>query len=274
MKISTFVFVVIAMIVLSGSVQARATELINIQFQALYYVPVPVPAYTGKAVIGTNNDVWNQLTTENGTRSSLLNSSGISTAATISWEGSGLFAGYNSSDANGFASGPQNVLMNSYLYSSQGSGIKSILIGGLKPKASYNLYIYTEGDHLSNGRNLHVSINGGETQITTSPDDHDVSTFILNQNYLHLSGVTNYGGDLSLTYQGVGENLTGYKEGEANINAIQLLLPSAASPISGPVPISGPAPNPGPVPEPASIILFGTGVVSLISSRLRRKKAA
>jgi hypothetical protein len=257
MKNITFALIVFALLVLNGSIQARASELINIQFQSLYYVPTPVPAYTGKGVIGGNNDIWNQLINEHGTKNGLLNASGVITPATITWEGSGLFAGYNSWDQNGFASGPQNVLMNSYLYSIPHTGIKSISFGGLTPNTIYDLFLYTEGDLLSNGRNLSISIVGGVSQVTTMGNDHDVSTFIQGQNFLVLPGVTDPSGGLSFTYTGVGENVTGYKEGEANINAIQLALRTPPS---------------NPVPEPTSIILFGTGIAGWIGSRLRKKK--
>ncbi len=235
--------IAISMVLLPGPVRAVAAELINIQFQSSSQ---GVPAYTGGAVIGGAGDQWNQLTSANATIA-LSNStgSGSSTGATLSWSGSGLFAGYNNSYTNSFGGGTYDALMNSYLYLLGGTTevpqvAQTISFNHLAGNTTYDLYIYTEGAGDAVGRNLSININGN-TITTNHASLSNVGTFVQGENYLKVTGTTDSNGYLSLTYSGVGTGNTGGKPGEADINGIQLMQPS------------------GSVPEPSTVVLLGIG---------------
>ncbi len=253
-----FAWVAFAMLLLIGSAQATAAELINIQFQSTGPYNPEAPAYTGAAVIGGAGDAWNHITAASGTDVSLRNSKGgtAGTGATMSWGGSGLFSGYNNSYSNSFGGGTYDALMNSYLYLSGGTEAvpqvaQTISFNQLAANTSYDLYVYTEGAHDAAGRNLSITINGNTITTTHASGTTNTGTFVEGENYIKFTGVASNSGALSFTYKGVGLGNTGGKPGEANINGIQLRQPSQT------------------VPEPSTFVLMGIGGM-LIAFRLKK----
>ena len=250
--------VAFALCLLIGPVQAAAVELINIQFQSSSQ---SVPAYNGGAVIGGAGDTWNGITSPGGTNIALKNSTGSlsSTGATMSWDGSGLFAGYHNGYTNAFGGGSYDPLMNSYIYLLGGSiavpqVARTISFNNLAGNTTYDLYVYTEGAGDAVGRNLSIKINGN-TITTDHASLSNRGTFVEGENYLKVTGTTDSNGYLSFTYSGVGTGNTGGKPGEADINGIQLRQPSES------------------VPEPSTYVLTGIGGL-LIALRLKRYSCA
>ncbi len=253
----------LVLVLLIGPAQAHAVELINIQFQSTGQWNPNAPAYSGAAVIGSAGDQWNHITDGSGTNFSLSNSTGSvsSTGATMSWASTGLFGGYNATpphtggdDSNAFGGGTYDALMNSYLYLTADQAPKTISFKSLAASTSYDLYVYTEGDNMSAGRNLSININNN-TIRTDHASLSNIGTFVQGENYIKFTGVTDGSGDLSFTYQGIGSETVNGKAGEANINGIQLRQPS------------------GSVPEPSTYVLMGIGGL-LVVLRLKRYSCA
>jgi hypothetical protein len=121
-----------------------------------------------------------------------------------------------------------------------------IAFSGLAPNASYNLYIYTQGDTNGSGRELDVSVNGG-ADVITSAGIASLDHFVEGTNYLHLTGTANPSGVVDIAYSAV-STLNG-GTGEADINGMQLVST---------------------VPEPSSLALFGVGALACMRRSRRR----
>ena len=190
-------------VALLGVQSARAsTTLYDIQFSLLG----SGIQQTGAAVIGQAGDYWNFITTASGT-ASLLDSGNNSSSVSFSWAGSGTY-----SFSSSFGGGDAN-LMGGYIFASSSQGMS---FSGLPANRQYALYIYTQGDSASGGRELQVTVNG--TTYTAAPADASATTFIAGQNYLSITGVTDGSGNLQFT--------NNYAVGEADINGIQLSVAS------------------------------------------------
>ena len=185
---------------------ASAQSLIDIQFNS--------PGYqqTGAAVIGQSGDYWNLLTAYSGT-SSLMDSQDASSGISFTWAAHGLQGG---SSSDGFSGGSYANLMGGYIYNLISNGSQTMSFANLSADASYTLYIYTQGDSVSGGRETSVTDSG--TTYTTTPTDATASTFIAGQNYLEITGTTDGSGNLQFTYQAA--------VNEADINGIQLSINS------------------------------------------------
>ena len=226
-----------AMVLLIGPLQAKA-ELINIQFQSSGF------AFSGPAADPLLGGTWNQLTTGgNGTSGLLANSTGGTTAASVTWTGGGI---WNRPNGFGSPAAGSSALMTSYLYN-VGTGSQTITFDNLQHDTTYKLYIYTQPDNSydAGGRQLTVSVNGGATQ-TATPSSTTASTYIPGQNYLAVTGTTNSIGQLQITYNGGGIG----PKNEADINGIQLYS--------------------APAPEPSTYVLMGIGGLLVASFRLKR----
>jgi hypothetical protein len=126
----------------------------------------------------------------------LLDTTGDATSVSMSWMGDGLcWAG---GAADGFGTTSYADLMAGYLYSTAPDSEHTITIQDLVPSDPYELYIYTQGDAASAGRELYVYANGVEA--TTTATDGRASTFIAGQNYLDLSVTADATGDLTVSY--------------------------------------------------------------------------
>ena len=206
-----------------------AQSLINVQFNTSGH------QQTGAAVIGQSGDYWNLLTTGSG-ESSLMDSQDASSGVSFTWAAQGLEGGGVFSD--GYSGGSYANLMGGYLYN--GSGSQTMSFANLPADDSYTLYIYTQGDSGSSGREASVTDSG--TTYTTIPTVATANTFIAGQNYLEITGVTDGSGNLQFTYQAAVD--------EADINGIQLSITS--------------------VPEPSMLALAGLGGLGLLLFRQRK----
>lgn len=142
----------------------------------------------------------------------------------------------------GFDSTAYRNLMKTYLYATSPTNDYTIAFSGLNALSQYGLYIYSQGDSASDNRRLGVTVNG--VTYTTTAAVATASTFIENQNYLHVTGTADASGNLMITYRRVA--------GEANINGMQIETMN--------------------VPEPASILLLGIG--GMVYGALRRREAS
>jgi hypothetical protein len=162
----------------------------------------------GAAVVGQAGDYWNFLTSASGT-ATLQDSSNQLSGVSLSWSGSGVYSFGGSSFG-----GADNYLMGGYLYTTTSSA-QTVSFSGLPANQPCALYIYTQGDSASGGRQLQVTIGGNS--YTAASGDGNATTFVAGQNYLSITSVTDGSGNLSFTYTYAAEN-------EADINGIQLEL--------------------------------------------------
>jgi hypothetical protein len=217
---------------LGAAATASAQSLIDIQFNS-------DTQQTGAAVIGQSGDYWNQLTTDSGT-SSLLDSQGASSGVSFTWASSGIY-----SPSSSFGGGDAS-LMGGYVINYIFDGSQTMSFANLSADASYTLYIYTQGDSYSNGRETSVTVSG--TTYTTTPTDATATTFIAGQNYLEITGTTDGSGNLQFTYQAPVDEANG---NQADINGIQLSITS--------------------VPEPSTLALAALGGLGMLWQLRRRK---
>jgi hypothetical protein len=211
--------------------------LINID----YVDPWSLKTFRGEAIAGTSGDYWNMVTDYSGEAVlNLKNSQENTTTVSISTQVQMAPNPFNS--GSGFSGTTNENLMNSFIFSNDGA-TRTITFGGLNADSSYALYLYTQGDDLSSGDKLGVSVNG--VSYVTDLSDGSASSFIMNQNYLQIDALTDSAGNLVINYWRVA--------GQANINGIQLSSP---------------------VPEPASIVLLGVGSIAVAMAKRRKSLVA
>ncbi len=199
----------------------------------------------GPGVVGAAGDYWNPSAfAVSGL--SLRDSRNNPTGVTFSNSGSG--GEFTAFGTWGFQNTVYANLMKGYLFSadSSESSPNTFTFDGLDSSKKYSLYIYSQGDSATGGRQLGVRVDG--TTLVASPSDDTASTFIANQNYLLFSNISPVAGQI----QGDWWRVTS----EANINGMQLLETN------------------GEVPEPTSaaiaLLFLGGGALR----RLRRKSQA
>ena len=245
-KIILVLVAVISCLLLNVTAQAAQGELININFGINYNGL----GGAGRLVSDPSaTQIWNNITDDQinlgqeppYTTSTLVNSQGTAThGATMTWNADG----YSSltDKYNGFTGTAYQELMRNYIWTYGGDFTLSF--SGLDA-GTYQLYVYTQGDKLSNGETLNLSVNGVDT--TASGSDGTLNHFVLGQNYLTTTLTTDSSGNVSFDYSGL-DNMAG-------INGLQLFQTSAA-----------------PVPEPASMVLIGIG--GLLAAFRRFSKSA
>lgn len=227
------------LLLLSGlfcSDQAFA-QLINID----YVDPWSLKTFRGEAVAGTSGDYWNMVTDYSGgavlnLKDRQENTTTVSISTQVQMAPNPFYSG------SGFSGTTNENLMNSFIFSNDGA-TRSITFGGLNADSSYVLYLYTQGDDLSSGDKLGVSVNS--VSYVTGQSDGSASSFIVNQNYLQIDALTDSAGNLVINYWRVA--------GQANINGIQLSSP---------------------IPEPASIVLLGFGGIAVAMLKRRTELVA
>jgi hypothetical protein len=107
----------------------------------------------------------------------------------------------------------------SFLPATGPNGIQ-INFSGLTPGQSYDLYLYTQGDNNSPGRNADFSINSAPTILTHQSGNPN--TFVLGNNYAFATVVADSIGQLNLSSIPTGT--------EVDINGLQLV-----STVPGPI---------------------------------------
>jgi len=206
------------------SAEARAAAILNVQFGNQNGT-----AYTGAAVVGTAGDYWNFLNHGNGTNVALEDSASDATSMTLTWQGGDATAPFD----YGFEFTAYADLMAGYLYN---TSLQVMNVDGLTPDTSYDLYIYTQGDSASDGREIQVSVNGG-SDYSTGPTVSSASTFILGQNYLDIAVTSDGSGQLSIATT---------PTLEADINGFQLVQTDSAT------------------PEPSTLGLLAAGLAGMV----------
>lgn len=200
-------------------------------------------AYSGAIMIGSDSDYINLRRDPDVIKASLRSSSGASTGVTVSYTSQGVGVAPDQPGAFGFYGTSYADLMQGYIYAYDGVA-RDITFEGLAASSAYSIYVYTQGDSAATDRQLTITTNG--TTYTSLPSVATASTFVENQNYLALTGISDAQGVLTLTYN--------FAAGEANINAIQIQGPAA-------------------VPEPSTSLLLGVAVVAGLGL-LRRRRIA
>ncbi|MGO9257566.1 MAG: PEP-CTERM sorting domain-containing protein [Bryobacteraceae bacterium] len=146
----------------------------------------------------------------------LADTGGNSTGVTLTFN-DGI---YTNCCGDGFSATPYAALMGSYLYDGASN---TMTVAGLAPDATFDLYIYTQGDIASNGRAIEVDANG--VIADSAPTDATASTFILGQNYLDLAVTADVNGLLTINYSTLA--------GESDINGFQLVQTGSEAPEPG-----------------------------------------
>jgi hypothetical protein len=227
---------VFGLALLGAAASAPAQSLFDVQFNTSGH------QQTGAAVTGQSGDYWNLLTTDSGT-SSLMDSQDASSGVSFTWASQGLEGSGDYS--SGFSGGSYANLMGGYIYTASPSH-NNMSFANLPADASYTLYIYTQGDEASGGRQLGVvdesAFYGSGPVYVTTPTDATANTFIAGQNYVEITGTTDGSGNLPFSY--------GYETTEGDINGMQLIITS--------------------VPEPSTLALAGLGGLSLLLFRRRK----
>lgn len=205
--------------------------------------------YTGAAVIGEATDIWNTIglgrdTSGGGiiqTNNNLVDVKGDNTGVSVVTTGVASDTG-GWSGSYGFDVTPYAGLMNGYLFTNGSNPTDSygtITFSGLSASTPYDVYLYSQGDSATGGRQLGVTVNG--TSYTTYSSVADASAFIEGQNYLLIHATTDASGDLAIGYNQAAL--------EANINGIQIAA----------------------VPEPGTIVLLGVGGLAVAALKKRKE---
>jgi hypothetical protein len=222
---------------------ARA-DLIDVQFAGAFSYNCPGGGNScsnaqqaGAAYVGSAGDQWNYNKTASGS-GSLIDASGASSGLSINYSSDAPYSPYtDGTNKNNFATTSYANLYGGYI-ATTGNGI-SITLSGLYAGEAYNLYVYSEQDGTgSSGRSARITANG----VSAVDTQDGAGTFILNANYVLLSGTANASGQVVINVANL--------NGEADINGLQLQT----------------------LPEPASLSIFGAGLAGLGWVRRRRKR--
>ncbi|MTV37646.1 PEP-CTERM sorting domain-containing protein [Duganella radicis] len=202
-------------------------------------IPGTNPPQTGAALIGAAGDYWNNYAVAALSNQALKDSGGNGTGATLTFTSEGA---YSANPAHTrFTGQPAENLMGGYLWSYDSQTSVRATISGLSAGHAYELYVYTQGDDGSWGRQISFNVNGEvQTSAQTNAD-----TFVLNNNYLIFHVLADSSGVIDIAQVAM--------VGEGNLNGFQLLA--------------------APVPEPSSGLML-LGGLGLLAAHLRRSRTA
>jgi hypothetical protein len=233
---------------LAGSVLAVGLQTAALAQTGLinfYADPSGTTAVTGPAVVGNSGDVWNGLTSANGTISDAVNSLGAASGVSLTQSGAG-----GSSDVmqnNGQTSATALLESSYWNLSYWGNGPITTTITGLTPDTDYDLYVYMTGRGAGSGGTA-TWVDGTGTTIVGTTDctaNTQEASFNLGENYALLVGESDGTGKIVFAE-------TADPSGDAAWawNGLQIEAGSA-------------------VPEPGTIALGMMGAAALL---LRRRK--
>jgi hypothetical protein len=191
---------------------------------------------------------WNNAAGAGGTSNGLVNQSGVSTSASVTWHADNTW-GSKTGTSDG-----DHKLYNGYL-DATGTSATTVAVSGLHAAGftgTYSVLVYYTGDSVGAGRSGAYTINGitetgldntgfNGTYIQAIPGNDN------NGNYLLFEGLT---GD-SFTLSATPLNTSGTNR--SPVNAIQIAT--------------------GTVPEPTSLALAGIGLLSALGYSWKRRKA-
>jgi hypothetical protein len=241
---------------------------VNIDFQPNINDPsVAVNTYTvnysGTAAAPDAGTVWNSLLANNpapavfigqpgyydevggavSNYSDLVDSNGNATPYDISFDAAGSFAvDNNAPNMPNIATNAQG-LMRDYLIAFRDGGLggpRTVTLSGLPVGQQYRLYLYGEGDNLSNDRQTNFDANG--VLGSTVGDAPANSPLTLGSDYVVLKNVyPNANGEIVIKYSANGTP-------EGPFNGLQLTT----------------------IPEPATFVLVGLAGLGLLANRRKR----
>ncbi|RXK85152.1 PEP-CTERM sorting domain-containing protein [Chlorobaculum sp. 24CR] len=211
------------------------------------YTSIGGGGYTGAAEIGKAGDTWNTIglgrsTSIDNTTSNLFDVNGDATGVSVRTTGTADDIGgwvATGGDVNGFHGTSYEGLMDGYLFAYGATAGGTITFSGLSAGTPYDVYLYSEGDSATDGRQLGVTVNG--SYYTTSPSVAVADSFIAGQNYLLIHATTDAIGNLAIGYNQAAL--------EANINGVQIAA----------------------VPEPGTIVLLGVGGLAVAALKKRKE---
>ncbi len=232
---------------LAACASAHAEMLIDVNFTSAYNMATPVTA-SGAAAIGAAGDLWNGVPGDPGAGMgiALTDTTGAATGVSLAFQSQGSF----NLAANGETSpSPNPALTSQYLFDIgvAAPGTIGLTLSGLVAGASYDLYVYSQGDPSSLSRSAEITANGvGPAAVSA---DGTAASFSAGVNYApFLSLAADASGVIQIN--AVSTGTTG--GGEVDINGLQL---RAAA-----------------VPEPSSLMLCGVGLALGLASAHRRHR--
>lgn len=219
--------------------RAAFGSLIDVQFasdgQFPGYVWATGQPYTGAAIVGSAGDYWNPVLisfAEDETQQvPLLDSAQATTPAQLLVTHAGGWSDDNQAPVQPFANTPVAALMRQYAFSHT-TGLFQVT--NLTP-GTYDLYLYSAGDHDGQTRVTDITVNG--IQGSVGPNN-SADSLVEGVNYLHFQPVVADDGLLTIFFNGTVADLTGT---QGDINGFQLSYapePSAVC-LLGLLPVAG-----------------------------------
>jgi hypothetical protein len=170
------------------------------------------PLYIGLGAAPDSGTVWNQVVnSESGGTGSLVDSLGVATTVSLSFDVISQFNTGSNTEGERGPGGALNPLMQDYLFSPT---LKNFTIGGLTPGASYDLYLYGQGDV----NNQETTFTLGGQPLTTSFDSAIGGNGVLIEGIEYVafrSILASPLGELAFSMTGVGN--------DGGFNGLQLL---------------------------------------------------
>lgn len=164
-------------IVLSSLVipsQAAASSIISLNFASGAASDYPMTSAMTAGVIPAAN--WNNLVGSTGSGTNLLDSTGITTIAAVTWtcDGCGQIWSFSGTDA----------IMETYLDYHDASITEAVTVSGLPANSSFDVYVYFDGSNPVSSRSAGYTIDS-QTYWTT-----DVAGSDFDDTFIQASGVT------------------------------------------------------------------------------------
>ncbi len=197
---------------------AAQTTIYNFEVQGSGGGGGSTALYNGNGALAGAGNVWNVVNTP---ITNANDSNGGASGVGFNLDYRGSYTSPNSFTTND----PQELLSN-FAYTS-GAGTRNITISGLPSNAAFTLDFYgINGNYESNNTIFDLTQSDHATVISTatttnSRDDQ----FVLNDNYVQLTGTTDATGNVYATYQTGGRNAT-----EGDFNGAQIEVPASAAP--------------------------------------------
>lgn len=224
--------------------QTAHGQVVNADFNS---ADLSSPTYSGLGVAPGVGTIWNGLGITNNntaqTFSSLVDSFGVTTSIGLTLQKTGSFDDFFGPQAFNTAAGLMRDYASVDSFNPAVAATRTLVISGLLPSISYDLYLFGAGNEVSQNTIFNV---GASTQATTGPSV-GTGSLTLGEDYVVFASVTPNGlGEITVTW---GNDITDALPSKYGIfNGLQIVA----------------------IPEPGTLALAGLGAVGLAFLRRRR----